>query len=82
MALSSLFVLMTQHSLEYPNFYEKLYALLEPSIFMAKHRAKFFQVIAKIFMFPSLYWFAMWTICSVLRDCSLCLKGFGLEFLT
>ncbi|KAK6923531.1 CCAAT-binding factor [Dillenia turbinata] len=28
MALCSLFVLMTQHGLEYPNFYEKLYALL------------------------------------------------------
>lgn len=45
MALSSLYVLMTQHGLEYPNFYEKLYALLVPSIFMAKHRAKFFEVI-------------------------------------
>lgn len=45
MALSSLFILMTQHGLEYPNFYEKLYALLVPSIFMAKHRSKFFQVM-------------------------------------
>ncbi|GMY05270.1 nucleolar complex protein 4 homolog [Fagus crenata] len=45
MALSSLFVLMTQYGLEYPNFYEKLYALLVPSIFMAKHRAKFFQLL-------------------------------------
>lgn len=45
MALSSLFILMTQHGLEYPNFYEKLYALLVPAIFMAKHRAKFFQVM-------------------------------------
>ncbi|KAG8364459.1 hypothetical protein BUALT_Bualt19G0131000 [Buddleja alternifolia] len=45
MALSSLYVLMTQHRLEYPNFYDKLYALLEPSIFMAKHRAKFFQLL-------------------------------------
>lgn len=45
MALSSLFILMTQHGLEYPNFYEKLYALLVPSIFMAKHRAKFFEVM-------------------------------------
>ncbi|KAL3637345.1 hypothetical protein CASFOL_019644 [Castilleja foliolosa] len=43
MALSSLFILMTQHGLEYPNFYNKLYALLEPSVFMAKHRPKFFQ---------------------------------------
>uniref|UniRef100_A0A2N9FTS2 CCAAT-binding factor domain-containing protein n=1 Tax=Fagus sylvatica TaxID=28930 RepID=A0A2N9FTS2_FAGSY len=45
MALSSLFILMTQYGLEYPNFYEKLYALLVPSIFMAKHRAKFFQLL-------------------------------------
>ncbi|CAA0823213.1 CCAAT-binding factor [Striga hermonthica] len=45
MALSSLFILMTQHGLEYPNFYDKLYALLEPSIFMAKHRAKFFELL-------------------------------------
>ncbi|XP_051144323.1 protein NUCLEOLAR COMPLEX ASSOCIATED 4 isoform X2 [Andrographis paniculata] len=45
MALSSLFILMTQHGLEYPNFYDKLYALLEPSIFLAKHRAKFFQLL-------------------------------------
>ncbi|XP_038681847.1 protein NUCLEOLAR COMPLEX ASSOCIATED 4-like isoform X2 [Tripterygium wilfordii] len=44
MALSSLFILITQHGLEYPNFYEKLYALLVPPIFMAKHRAKFFQI--------------------------------------
>lgn len=44
MALNSLFVLMTQYGLEYPNFYVKLYALLVPSIFMAKHRARFFQV--------------------------------------
>lgn len=45
MALSSLFILMTQHGLEYPNFYEKLYALLVPAIFMAKHRSKFFQLL-------------------------------------
>ncbi|KAM1140142.1 hypothetical protein ACFX19_040944 [Malus domestica] len=45
MALSSLFILMTQHGLEYPNFYEKLYALLVPSIFLAKHRSKFFQLV-------------------------------------
>lgn len=44
MALSGLFILMTQHGLEYPNFYAKLYALLTPSVFLAKHRAVFFQV--------------------------------------
>ncbi|GLT87225.1 hypothetical protein SLE2022_053200 [Rubroshorea leprosula] len=54
MALSSLFVLMTQHGLEYPNFYEKLYALLGPSIFMAKHRAKFFQLLDSCLKSPLL----------------------------
>ncbi|XP_065866887.1 protein NUCLEOLAR COMPLEX ASSOCIATED 4 isoform X2 [Euphorbia lathyris] len=54
MALSSLFILMTQHGLEYPNFYEKLYALLLPSIFMAKHRAKFFQLLDSCLKSPLL----------------------------
>ena len=44
MALSGLFILMTQHGLEYPKFYEKLYALLTPAVFMAKHRSVFLQV--------------------------------------
>ena len=47
MALSGLFILMTQHGLEYPKFYEKLYALLTPAVFMAKHRSVFLQVSGK-----------------------------------
>ncbi|KAJ7969096.1 nucleolar complex protein 4-like [Quillaja saponaria] len=54
MALSSLYLLMTQYGLEYPNFYEKLYALLVPSIFMAKHRAKFFQLLDSCLKSPLL----------------------------
>ncbi|KAF8410639.1 hypothetical protein HHK36_003171 [Tetracentron sinense] len=54
MALSSLYILMTQHGLEYPNFYEKLYALLVPSIFMAKHRAQFFQLLDSCLKSPLL----------------------------
>ncbi|XP_061349358.1 protein NUCLEOLAR COMPLEX ASSOCIATED 4 [Gastrolobium bilobum] len=54
MALSSLYVLMTQYGLEYPNFYEKLYALLVPSIFMAKHRARFFQLLDSCLKSPLL----------------------------
>ncbi|KAL0560895.1 hypothetical protein IC582_001312 [Cucumis melo] len=54
MALSSLFLLMTKYGLEYPNFYEKLYALLVPSIFMAKHRAKFFQLLDSCLKSPLL----------------------------
>lgn len=54
MALNGLFVLMTKYGLEYPNFYEKLYALLIPSIFMAKHRAKFFQLLDSCLKSPLL----------------------------
>ncbi|KAG9156655.1 hypothetical protein Leryth_006637 [Lithospermum erythrorhizon] len=54
MALHSLFILMTEHGLEYPNFYVKLYALLEPSIFMAKHRAKFFELLDSCLKSPLL----------------------------
>ncbi|KAF5443703.1 hypothetical protein F2P56_036238 [Juglans regia] len=54
MALSGLFILMTQYGLEYPNFYDKLYALLVPSIFMAKHRAKFFQLLDSCLKSPLL----------------------------
>ncbi|KNA04467.1 hypothetical protein SOVF_199430 [Spinacia oleracea] len=45
MSLSGLFVLMTQHGIEYPDFYQKLYALLVPSVFMARHRAKFLELL-------------------------------------
>ncbi|KAJ9550250.1 hypothetical protein OSB04_014295, partial [Centaurea solstitialis] len=54
MALSSLFILMTEHGLEYPNLYGKLYALLEPSIFIAKHRAKFLQLLDSCLKSPLL----------------------------
>eukprot|EP00250_Pteridium_aquilinum_P005255 c15379_g1_i1 orf=41-1993(+) len=45
MALSGLFLLITEYGLEYPEFYNKLYALLEPSIFIAKYRARFFELL-------------------------------------
>ncbi|KAD4982184.1 hypothetical protein E3N88_18855 [Mikania micrantha] len=54
MSLSSLFILMTEHGLEYPNLYVKLYALLQPSIFIAKHRAKFFQLLDSCLKSPLL----------------------------
>ncbi|KAI5061231.1 hypothetical protein GOP47_0023736 [Adiantum capillus-veneris] len=45
MALSGLFSLITEYGLEYPEFYNKLYALLEPSMFIAKYRARFFELL-------------------------------------
>jgi hypothetical protein len=46
MALNGLFILIMSFNLEYPDYYKKLYSLLEPSIFVAKHRARFFEVNA------------------------------------
>ncbi|XP_057531817.1 protein NUCLEOLAR COMPLEX ASSOCIATED 4 isoform X2 [Amaranthus tricolor] len=54
MALNGLFILMTKYGLEYDNFYEKLYALLIPSIFMAKHRARFFELLDSCLKSPLL----------------------------
>ncbi|KAG5272901.1 hypothetical protein AALO_G00170550 [Alosa alosa] len=49
LALNGLFILMHQHNLEYPDFYKKLYNLLEPSIFHVKYRARFFH-LANLFL--------------------------------
>uniref|UniRef100_A0A8C6NT25 Nucleolar complex associated 4 homolog n=1 Tax=Nothobranchius furzeri TaxID=105023 RepID=A0A8C6NT25_NOTFU len=45
LALNGLFVLIHQHNLDYPDFYRKLYNLLEPSVFHAKYRARFFHLV-------------------------------------
>ena len=45
LALSGLFKLISEYGLEYPGFYNKLYALLEPSVFHARHRARFFRLL-------------------------------------
>ncbi|XP_038054848.1 nucleolar complex protein 4 homolog [Patiria miniata] len=49
LALNGLFILITKHNLEYPEFYKKLYALFEPSIFHVKYRARFFH-LANLFL--------------------------------
>ncbi|KAM4710511.1 nucleolar complex protein 4 homolog isoform 2-T2 [Discoglossus pictus] len=49
LALNGLFVLIHQHNLEYPDFFKKLYCLLEPSVFHVKYRARFFH-LADLFL--------------------------------
>lgn len=44
LALQGVFILINKHDLDYPDFYKKLYALLEPTIFHAKYRARFFML--------------------------------------
>ncbi|XP_028938764.1 LOW QUALITY PROTEIN: nucleolar complex protein 4 homolog [Ornithorhynchus anatinus] len=52
LALNGLFVLIHQHNLEYPGFYQKLYSLLDPSIYHVKYRARFFH-LADLFLSSS-----------------------------
>nr|XP_004668929.1 nucleolar complex protein 4 homolog [Jaculus jaculus] len=52
LALNGLFILIHKHNLEYPDFYKKLYGLLNPSIFHVKYRARFFH-LADLFLSSS-----------------------------
>eukprot|EP01050_Picozoa_sp_SAG11_P003248 SAG11_NODE_179_length_13323_cov_27.934286_9_plen_575_part_00 len=45
LALHGLFILMSKHGLEYPNFYPRLYALIKPDILHVGHRDQFFQLM-------------------------------------
>lgn len=45
MALNGLFVLMTKYNLEYPDFYTKLYNIMDNEIFSAKYKARFFHLL-------------------------------------
>jgi len=45
LALNGVFLLMQNHHLEYPDFYTKLYALLEPGILFVKYRPRFFYLL-------------------------------------
>ncbi|KAL1253185.1 hypothetical protein QQF64_017878 [Cirrhinus molitorella] len=45
LALNGLFVLIHKYNLDYPDFYKKLYSLLDPSIFHVKFRARFFYLM-------------------------------------
>jgi U3 small nucleolar RNA-associated protein 19 len=47
LALEGLFLLMTQHGLEYPLFYTSLYSLVQPNIFFQKYRVRFFELLNK-----------------------------------
>ncbi|KAJ2397027.1 Maturation and nuclear export of 40S ribosomal subunits interacting protein, partial [Coemansia sp. RSA 2559] len=45
LALNGLFTLITEYNLNYPQFYEKLYALLDRNLFHVKYRARFFRLL-------------------------------------
>ncbi|KAK9456518.1 CBF/Mak21 family-domain-containing protein [Dipodascopsis uninucleata] len=45
LALNGLFSLMQEYNLDYPNFYPKLYALLDRNIMHMKYRSRFFRML-------------------------------------
>ena len=45
LALSALFTLVTKHNLDYPQFYTRLYAMLDASVLHMKYRARFLRLL-------------------------------------
>ncbi|PWZ01536.1 CBF-domain-containing protein [Testicularia cyperi] len=45
LALNALFTLVTKHNLDYPQFYTRLYALLDASVLHMKYRARFLRLL-------------------------------------
>lgn len=45
LALNGIFQLMTQKNIDYPDFYTKLYSLLDEDIMHSKHRSRFFRLL-------------------------------------
>jgi hypothetical protein len=47
LALDGLFILITEHGLEYKDFYKQLYRLITPSLLYVKYRTRFFALLDK-----------------------------------
>ena len=45
LALNGLFLLVTQHGMEYPQFYTRLYGLLTPAALQSRRRVEFFRLV-------------------------------------
>jgi len=50
LALSGVFYLIQQRNLDYPQFYPKLYTLLDEGILHSKHRSRFFRLLDTFMM--------------------------------
>ncbi|KAJ3377629.1 hypothetical protein HDU92_008097 [Lobulomyces angularis] len=47
-ALNGLFTLIQEHNLDYPDFFKKLYQLLDRNLLHVKFRSRFFRLLSKI----------------------------------
>jgi len=48
LSLSGLFVLMTKHNLDSPNFFPKLYSICDNTVLFARYRARFFKLMSLV----------------------------------
>lgn len=46
LSLGGLFILLRRFNVEYPDFFPRLYRLLEPSLFSVKYRRRFFELLS------------------------------------
>ena len=53
LALNSLFYLMQEHGLDYPDFYPTLYRMTRPEVVHARHRARFFRLLVTFLRSPA-----------------------------
>lgn len=54
LAMNGLFVLMTTYNLDYPRFYDRLYALLDANVLHVRYRARFFRLLDTFLRSPLL----------------------------
>lgn len=54
LAMNGLFVLMTTYNLDYPRFYDRLYALLDANVLHLRYRARFFRLLDTFLRSPLL----------------------------
>lgn len=52
LALNGLFILIRDYNLDYPDFYDRLYAMLDRSVLHVKYRSRFFR-LAETFLSSS-----------------------------
>lgn len=64
LALESLFTLIRKHNVDYPDFFQKLYALFTPELFYMKSRSKFF---IQAYMFLKTSRLPTATVCSFIK---------------
>lgn len=52
LSLQALFDLIMKHNLDYPDFFAKLYLLLQPSVLHTKYRARFLRLLGVFLASP------------------------------